>query len=651
MGTVYLARDTLLDREVALKIPRAAHLQDPVLRGRFYREGRAAARVRHSNICPVLDLGEWGDVLYLTMPYVEGRPLSQCAVAGPREAARLVRTLALAMAEVHRHHVIHRDLKCENVLVASSGEPVITDFGVAFLMDDDEPLTDPGLVVGTAPNMPPEQIEARREALGVGCDIYALGVILYRLLTGRRPFQARQRGELTLQILGEDPPPPSKHCPGLAPRLEAICLKAMAKRVEDRFATMTEMAEALGEFLDVSPADAAGARPLVAPECVRFAFVGMGELAPAGTSGAALQDHLWLDVGNDLRPGVIDRHHLTAGSGSTASLILAYPAFLDQSVARDRRPDAPFTIVLHDKPDLDGVASAYLALSYLSTRAFPPGAEALARYVDEVDDGIRGATQDNPFALYAALQQLTNRLLHQPGRSPHEVWQSVVRSGLRLVGQAVEQACRSDKPLPEVDAFACPDLLEPADREEIARDLERYRRKLADPRTHARQARLRLPGQLGGTVAVDGLLVQDVQNADDPERVVFFKDWARSDAVRSRDGKGFAALCVFGSEGPRQARRAILSVRPDSKACLRGLAGLLDRAEAERRRQVFGVDDRVVDPTTGARKAPRPGYDNADPWYDGRAHLFTIVDSPRAGTLLTAEEIGRMFLQFGKSEP
>jgi hypothetical protein len=644
MATVYLARDTLLDREVALKVPHPEYLEDPRMRERFYREGRAAARLRHPNICPVLDLGECGDVLYLTMPYLEGRPLSQCTVTGTREAARLVRGVALAMAEAHRHQVVHRDLKRDNVLITPDGEPVVTDFGVALLLDVQDPLTPPGLAVGTPRYMAPEQIEANREELGVACDVFALGVILYRLLTGRMPFAAPDRLDLALQILGEDPLPPSQLCPGLSPRLEVTCLKALAKRVEDRFASMTELADALGEYLEVPRADGGVPRPLVAPEAVRFAFVGMGERAP---DWAGPQDHLWLDVGNDLRPGVIDHHHLTAGTGSTAGLVLAYPGFLDRSVEPARRADAAFTLVLHDKPDLDAVAAAYLALGYLCTRAFPAGAEALARYVDEVDDGVRGATQANPFDLYAAFQQLADRLLRRPGHTPHEVWQELVRDGMRLVGYAVEQANLRGISLTEVDAFACPGLFEPADRGEIASDLERYRRKLADPRTYARQVRLRLPGQFGGTVEVEALLVRDVQNIDDPERCVFFKDWARTDGARSPDGRGFAAVCVFCSEGPRQVRRAILSVTPDSKASLCGLGGLLDRAESGRRRQVFGVDDRVVDPATGAPKVPRPGYDNADPWYDGRAHGYTIVDSPRAGTLLTAEEIDRVFLEFG----
>jgi hypothetical protein len=107
------------------------------------------------------------------------------------------------------------------------------------------------------------------------------------------------------------------------------------------------------------------------------------------------------------------------------------------------------------------------------------------------------------------------------------------------------------------------------------------------------------------------------------------------------------ALSVFVSEGARQKRRCILSVTPDSGASLRGLGALLDETESRRRIELHGIDDRVTDLTTGAALAPRPGYGNADPWYDGRAHGYTIVDAPRSGTRLTADEIEALFLRFG----
>jgi hypothetical protein len=647
MATVYLAHDTLLDRDVAVKIPHASCAQNPKRLQRFHREGIAAARLSHPNLCPVLDLGEWEGIVYLTMPYIEGRPLSECAIADPLEAARLVRVLALAMAEAHRHNVVHRDLSQRNVLVTTRGEPVIVDFGIALLLDA-EPLTEPGDgVPGTLAYMSPERVEDRREALGVPCDIFALGVILYRLLTGRMPFTAAQRLDLALQIVGTDPVPPSQLSPDLPSGLEAVCLKALAKRVEDRFSSMTELADSLGEVLAI-PRPEVLVRPIVLVDNLRFVFVGMGERAP---DWSGPQDRLWLDVGNDLRPGVLDHHHLTAGTGSAASFVLAYPAFLDRSVIPGRQPDAPFTLVLHEKPDLDTVSAVYLASCYLATKAFPTGAEALARYTDEVDDGIRGARQDNPFDLYAAFQQLADRLLRRTRNTPHEVWQDLVRGGVRLVAYVVEEALTRGIAVPEVDAFTCPGLFDAADRASITNDLERYRRKLANPRTHARYVRLRLPGQFGGPVEIDTLLVRDVQDMDDPERSVFFKDWARTDQVSVPHGRGFAALCVFCSEGMRQARRAILSVTPDCNASLRGLGALLDRAESHRRRQIYGVDDRVVEPARGTSEVPRPGYANSDPWYDGRAHRYTIVDSPRAGTILTAEDIERIFLEFGGLSP
>jgi hypothetical protein len=377
---------------------------------------------------------------------------------------------------------------------------------------------------------------------------------------------------------------------------------------------------------------------------VRFAFIGLGERAPS----VVPPDRLYLDVGNDLRPGVLDHHHLTADSGSTARLVLTRADLIDAAVAPDRRPDAPFTVVLHEHPDLDCLASAYLALAYREGGAFPRGAEGLARYVGKIDEGAPGFSLANPFTLYAACLQLANRLARRPANSNHERWQELVRSGLAAVDHVLDQTERQGQPVPAVDAFACPGVFGPEDRAEVRADVERYRRKLADPRCRARQARLRLPSQFGGRTEAEALLVRDVQNAGDPERVVFFKDWARTDSQRCPNGAGFVALSVFHSEGPQQVRRCILSVTPDSGASLRGLGRLLDEAEADRRRAVFGVDDRVTDPATGTARPPRPGYDNADPWYDGRAHGHTIVDSPRAGTLLTADEIEALFQRFGE---
>jgi hypothetical protein len=410
---------------------------------------------------------------------------------------------------------------------------------------------------------------------------------------------------------------------------------------------MEEFAAALAQILTrlAQPSAEAtwtAARPLVDRGAVRFEFVGLGAVAPPS---ASFRDRLYLDVGNDLRPGVLDHHQLVMSTASATRLVLSRPDLIDSIVAPRRREDDPFTLITHQFPDLDSTAAAFLAVEYLATGRFPEGADLLALYIDRVDEGYPGMSLDRPFTLYAAYQELVTRPSADDS-GPAAARQSMT-NGLRLVGYVVEQAGRTRVPLEEVDAFACPGLFRVEEREAVREDIRRYEHKLADPRCLARTAVLRLPGRFREPEEVEALLVRDVQNADDPERCVFFKDWARTDARRSASGKGFVALAVFMSEGAQQKRRCILSVTPDSRASLRGLGALMEQAEGRRRAELYGVDGRVRDRATGAVLPPRPGYGNADPWYDGRAHGYTIVDAPQSGTVLTADEIEAAFLEFG----
>jgi formylglycine-generating enzyme required for sulfatase activity len=255
MGSVYLAEDTQLQRQVALKVPDLGPGDDPELRRRFLIEALTAATLDHPALCKVYDAGEIDGRLYLTMAYIEGQPLSALAGAEgwPEEqAAALVVKLALAMAEAHAKQVIHRDLKPANVMIRTSGEghePVIVDFGLARGDHGEaDRLTGSGQVMGTLAYMAPEQVRGDQEAVGPACDIYALGVILYELLTGRRPFTGAPLAVAAL-ILTEAPAPPSAHRSGLDRRLEAICLKAMAPEIGDRHSSMSELAAALAGFL------------------------------------------------------------------------------------------------------------------------------------------------------------------------------------------------------------------------------------------------------------------------------------------------------------------------------------------------------------------------------------------------------------------
>ncbi len=264
MGVVYLAHDPVLDRDVALKLPRVPP-DAPHLAERFVREGRAAARLHHPNICPVYDAGESDGTPYLAMRYVAGAPLTAALPPPlpPRQAADVVRRLALAVQGAHDQGVVHRDIKPANVLVPDGGyEPVLTDFGLARRLADDTRATEPGVVLGAPGYMAPEQARGDPDAVGPLSDVYSLGVVLYELLTGRLPFEGPSHAVLD-QVAHAEPPPPSQFRPGLDRALEGAVLRALAKRPEDRFASMAAFADALAGWLEDRPPEPA--RPAAPP--------------------------------------------------------------------------------------------------------------------------------------------------------------------------------------------------------------------------------------------------------------------------------------------------------------------------------------------------------------------------------------------------
>ncbi len=256
MATVYRATDTRLARPVALKILAPELARSEVQVERFVREARAIARVRHRGVVAIFDVGS-APCHFLAMELVQGRTLDRYLGGKPlpaREAARIARDVALALAEVHRHGILHRDLKPTNLMIDEAGAVHLMDFGLARVSEVDTSLTTTGCVVGTPQYMAPEQIDHLLGPVDCRTDLHALGLVLYELLTGTPALQGRTLSKLLYQILKRKPEPPSLHNPQVPPELDALCLRLQARKPEDRYAQASEVARELERFLQPSPA-------------------------------------------------------------------------------------------------------------------------------------------------------------------------------------------------------------------------------------------------------------------------------------------------------------------------------------------------------------------------------------------------------------
>ena len=253
MGTVWKAWDTRLARWTAVKFLRGSLAGDAA---RFAREARLAARLQHPNIAPVIEFVE-APRPFLAMAFVDGPPLSAATLA-VRPAADVFAKVARAVDAAHRAGILHRDLKPGNILLTREGWPYVTDFGLARKIDAPSSLTASGEVLGTPSYMAPEQAEGR--AADARSDVYSLGASLYAVLCGRAPFDGENPLSILHQVVRGHFPPPREIRPDLPAALEAVVLKAMARRPEDRYATAGGMADDLDRFLADAPVRARGRR-------------------------------------------------------------------------------------------------------------------------------------------------------------------------------------------------------------------------------------------------------------------------------------------------------------------------------------------------------------------------------------------------------
>jgi hypothetical protein len=255
MGVVYRARHLELHRIVALKMILTGSFASPAALQRFQTEARAVTRLQHPGIVQIYEVGEHVGNHFLSLEFVDGGSLANALHHGPlpvRDAVSYVEQLGRAMQAAHENGIVHRDLKPANVLVTRDGRVKITDFGLAKMLDGNQGQTGTGEIMGTPSYMAPEQAGGSK-TIGPAVDIYALGAILYELLTGRPPFQAATPLDTMLQVLEQDVEPIRTQNHKVLREVETICLKCLRKAPDQRYLSAAALADDLRRHLDGEP--------------------------------------------------------------------------------------------------------------------------------------------------------------------------------------------------------------------------------------------------------------------------------------------------------------------------------------------------------------------------------------------------------------
>jgi tetratricopeptide (TPR) repeat protein len=454
MGVVYRARQLRLNRPVALKMLLAGAYAGPQERARFQREAEAVAGMRHANIVQIYDVGEHEAWPYFTMELLEGGSLAQALAGTPQPAfkvAALLATLAEAVQVAHQAGIVHRDLKPANILLTGDGTPKVADFGLARHFDGEPALTSSGDRMGTPSYMAPEQVIGKAKTIGPASDVYALGAMLYEMLTGRPPFRGETASETERQVVADEPVPPGRLNPKVPRDLETICLKCLHKDPPRRYVDAGALAADVQRFLEGRPVLARRISPL--ERAWRWC-----RRNPAGAAlGLLVLVLLGLCVGGALW---VQRQQLER-----------------RTEAQLRRERARLEIeqVLGHQEDLrqQGLwEDARSELTLAQTRLHDAGSDELRRRLvrahSELDQAIKAEAEDPGLLLRLAkaeaelgraerVEALLARAISRQPRDPNTRVQSgLVRDRLGRTDQAVADFAKAIELLPRDRFFASP---------------------------------------------------------------------------------------------------------------------------------------------------------------------------------------------------
>ena len=423
MGIVFKARHVRLDRFVALKMIRAgtgARSQDLA---RFEAEARAVAAIEHPNIIRIFEIGEYSGMPYCSLEYLSGGSLARQIGGKPQpvsEAARIVSALATGMEVAHKRGIVHRDLKPGNVLIAADGTLKVTDFGLVKRLEEDSSQTRTGAIMGTASYMSPEQAKGETHNIGPAADQYALGAILYELLTGRPPFHGTTVLDTLDQVCRKEPVPPSQLQTRIPRDIETICLKCLEKDSARRYTDVTALAEDLRRYQAGEPIVA---RPISRPErvwrwCLRNRMV-------AGSVATALLILLIAAVGGTAAAVVISRQKQTLSEAIVALANANIRAENRRQEAEAKRKLAEKAAWAANKQNRSAVEAEIALLDLV---------EGKLQYVPELED-VRKEVLDRTIARLeeaaAAMIGLRNEIGWDPEDEENN-WKSLARSYQRL---------------------------------------------------------------------------------------------------------------------------------------------------------------------------------------------------------------------------